>query len=160
LASFLCSRNLQDLALQGCSRGGGLTDSLLGVFACPSPSLLWACSRSFELCGDILLGGGTTPTSWGPGEDVISTQSRPPPQTLTHDRPAPVPPRHKCPRPPQTASEAFAPSEVATTDLAPNARPVRLPTSPHPPDLGNGSQPVIINSFTESYSTLAPPKSS
>ena len=38
--------------------------------------------------------------------------------------------------PPQTASDAFAPSEVATTDLAPNARPVRLLASPHLPDLG------------------------
>ena len=47
--------------------------------------------------------------------------------------------RAEAPSAPLTASEGFAPSEVATTKrnshLTPNARPVRSPTRPHPPDL-------------------------
>ena len=84
---------------------------------------------------------------------------RPPTTSLTRDRSPPTPSRThtvltdrsvatesvarvdlafapKRPPPSQTASEPLAPSEVATTDLAPNARPVRLPASPHLPDLG------------------------
>ena len=53
--------------------------------------------------------------------------------------------RAEAPSAPQTASE------VATTDLAPNARPVRLPTFPHPPDLGKPTgHHQGINSFTGS----------
>ena len=82
-----------------------------------------------------------------------SAPSRPSATSLTRDRSPPAPSRirtvltdrsvtradlafaPKRPPPPQTASEPLAPSEVATTDLAPNARPVRLSASPHLPDL-------------------------
>ena len=56
-----------------------------------------------------------------------------------------------------TASEAFAPSEVATTDLAPNARPVRLPASPHLPDLGKptGHHQLVHRVLLHNRSTVA-----
>ena len=89
------------------------------------------------------------------GRSVAPLRSvpRPPATSPTRDRSPPAPSRTrtvltdrsvaradlafapKRPPPSQTASEAFAPSEVATTDLAPNARPVRLPASPHLPVL-------------------------
>ena len=99
---------------------------------------------------------GPSPPHSHSGRSVAPLRSvpRPPTTSPTRDRSPPAPSRTRTvltdrsvaradlafaprrPLPPPTASEAFAPSEVATTDLAPNARPVRLSASPHLPDLG------------------------
>ena len=127
---------------------------------------IWAKNSTFPKMGILEpKHGSISPTASRPGPSPPHSHSgrsvaplrsvpRPPTTSPTRDRSPPAPSRTRTvltdrsvaradlafaprrPPPPPTASEAFAPSEVATTDLAPNARPVRLPTSPHLPDLG------------------------